>query len=166
MQGFVGRRWLDDPVLVKRQSLTRLEILRSSESPKVPSLDLSNYTAGTDRKRFEKHGTKFIAKPKYRRQYQLFNVVNVNTVISDEEDKIQEWLSPLKPHQRHQGVQADRLDGVGDWFLETSEFRKWSNGGNGSFERVLFCSGGPGVGKTYLWWGHPTFGKGKESRYH
>jgi len=48
-------------------------------------------------------------------------------------------------------VRADRLDSVGDWFLATSEFRKWSNEEDGSCERVLFCSGGPGVGKTYLW---------------
>ena len=79
------------------------------------------------------------------------NVINVNTGISDEDNLIREWLSPLKPQQRHQGVRADRLDGVGDWFLETSEFRKWSNGEDGSPERVLLCSGGPGVGKTYLW---------------
>ena len=79
------------------------------------------------------------------------HVVNVNTAISDDENQIREWLSPLKPHQRHQGVRADRLDGVGDWFLETSEFRKWSNGNHGSLGGVLFCSGGPGVGKTYLW---------------
>ena len=83
------------------------------------------------------------------------HVVNVNTVvntvISDEEDQIREWLSPLKPQQRHQSVRADRLDGVGDWFLDAGEFRKWSNGDDGSLERVLFCSGGPGVGKTYLW---------------
>ena len=78
------------------------------------------------------------------------NVINVNTGISDEDNQIREWLSPLKPRQRHQDVRADRLDGVGDWFLETSEFRKWSNG-DGSLGRVLFCSGGPGVGKTYLW---------------
>ena len=76
------------------------------------------------------------------------NIINVNTGTHDEDNQIREWLSPLKPHQRHQGVRAERLDGVGDWFPETSVFRNWSEG---SQERVLFCSGGPGVGKTYLW---------------
>ena len=79
------------------------------------------------------------------------NFINVNTVRSDEDNLIREWLSPLKPHQRHQDVQAERLGGVGDWFLETSEYRKWSKGEDGFIERVLFCSGGPGVGKTFLW---------------
>ena len=79
------------------------------------------------------------------------NVINVNTGISDEDNQVREWLSPLKPQQRHQDVRSDRLDGVGDWFLETSEFRRWSNREDESRERVLFCSGGPGVGKTYLW---------------
>ena len=77
--------------------------------------------------------------------------MHVNPRISDEDNQIREWLSPLKPQQRHQGVRDERLGGVGDWFLETSEFRKWSDGDDGSLERVLFCSGGPGVGKTYLW---------------
>ena len=79
------------------------------------------------------------------------NVINVNTGISDEENQIREWLSPLKPQQRHQGVRAERLDGVGDWFLGTREFQRWSDEGDRSSGRVLFCSGGPGVGKTYLW---------------
>jgi hypothetical protein len=35
------------------------------------------------------------------------------------------WLSPLEPNNRHQGVRTDRFDGVGDWLLETSEFREW-----------------------------------------
>jgi len=79
------------------------------------------------------------------------NVINVNTVLPGEENQIREWLSPLKPQQRHQGVRAERLDCVGDWFFGTSEFQKWSGGGDGFVEQVLFCSGGPGVGKTYLW---------------
>ena len=80
-----------------------------------------------------------------------FNTINVNTVISDDDNQIGEWLSPLKPHQRHKDVRAERLDDVGDWFLETREFRRWSSGKDESIERVLFCSGGPGVGKTFLW---------------
>ena len=80
-----------------------------------------------------------------------FNTFNVNTGTLDEDNQIREWLSPLKPHQRHQDVRAERLDSVGDWILETSEFQKWSKGEDGSPEGVLLCSGGPGVGKTYLW---------------
>ena len=94
------------------------------------------------------------------------NFINVSTVISDEDNQIREWLSPLKPQERHKSVRADRFDGVGDWFLETNEFRKWSNEEDGSFERVLFCSGGPGVGKTYLWQEHPSSAIGKEGRCH
>jgi len=78
-------------------------------------------------------------------------VISTNTGTPGESGRIQEWLSPLNPMQRHQEVRANRLDGMGDWFLETGEFRKWSNEEDGPFERVLFCSGDPGVGKTYLW---------------
>ena len=75
-----------------------------------------------------------------------------NNIIykSDEDAQILRWLSPLEPNNRHQGVRTDRLDGVGDWFLETSEFREWRGGEGGADKAVLFCSGNPGVGKTYL----------------
>ena len=73
-----------------------------------------------------------------------------NFYSSDEEAQIMRWLSPLEPNNRHQGVRTDRLDGVGDWFLETGEFREWRDGEGGADKAVLFCSGNPGVGKTYL----------------
>jgi len=60
------------------------------------------------------------------------------------------WLSPLEPNTRHQGVRTDRFDGAGGWLLDTSEFREWRRGEGGANEAVLFCSGNPGVGKTYL----------------
>ena len=69
---------------------------------------------------------------------------------SDEDVQIMCWLSPLEPNNRHQSVRTDRFDGVGDWFLETSEFREWRGSGGGANKAVLFCSGNPGVGKTYL----------------
>jgi len=68
----------------------------------------------------------------------------------DEDAQIMRWLSPLEPKDRHQSVRTDRLDGVGDWFLETSEFREWRSNEGGADKAVLFCSGNPGVGKTYL----------------
>ena len=72
------------------------------------------------------------------------------TYKSDEDVQIMRWLSPLEPNKRHQGVRNDRFDGVGDWLLETSQFREWKGGEGGADKAVLFCSGNPGVGKTYL----------------
>jgi len=69
---------------------------------------------------------------------------------SDKDARIMHWHSPLEPSNRHQGVRADRLDGVGNWLLETREFREWMESDGGADKAVLFCSGNPGVGKTYL----------------
>ena len=78
-----------------------------------------------------------------------FNVVSTNTEM-DERRQIMQWLSPLEPQKRHQDVRANRHDGIGNWVLETNEFRKWSGAEDGCVEPVLFCDGNPGVGKTYL----------------
>jgi len=77
---------------------------------------------------------------------------NTHTTVykSDEDRDIMRWLSPLDPNNRHQGVRTDRLAGVGDWLLGTSEFREWRKSEGGADQAVLFCSGNPGVGKTYL----------------
>ena len=78
------------------------------------------------------------------------NIVNVNKVIADENPEIMQWLSPLDPRRRHQDVRIDRLDGVGNWLLETNEFREWRSSEGRADKAVLFCYGDPGVGKTYL----------------
>ena len=75
---------------------------------------------------------------------------NSNFYRSDEDTQIMCWLSPLEPSKRHQGVRIDRFDSIGDWVLETKEFREWRGGEGGADKAVLFCSGNPGVGKTYL----------------
>jgi len=46
------------------------------------------------------------------------NVVNLITEADAEGRQILQWLSPLEPQQRHQGVRIDRLDGVGNWLLK------------------------------------------------
>ena len=69
---------------------------------------------------------------------------------SDKDAEIMRWLSPLEPHNRHQSVRTDRFGGMGGWLLEVQEFREWRSGEGGAENAVLFCSGNPGVGKTYL----------------
>ena len=78
------------------------------------------------------------------------NTVNVNNIVTDESREIMQWLSPLNPRGRHHDVRTDRVDGVGNWLLETNEFREWRSNEGGADKAVLFCYGGPGVGKTYL----------------
>ena len=46
-------------------------------------------------------------------------------------------------------MRTERFDGIGDWVLETKEWRE-KTGSAGVDKAVLFCSGNPGVGKTYL----------------
>jgi len=80
------------------------------------------------------------------------NTINntVNITEGDAEHQIMRWLSPLEPQQRHQGVRTDRLDSVGNWVLETNEFRIWRDAEDGCVAPALFCYGNPGVGKTYV----------------
>ena len=78
------------------------------------------------------------------------NSFTVNKVIADENPEIMQWLSPLNPRGRHHDVRTERVDGVGSWLLETNEFREWRSKEGGADKAVLFCCGGPGVGKTHL----------------
>ena len=49
----------------------------------------------------------------------------------DEDAQIMLWLSLLEINSRHQAVRTSRFVGVGDWLLETSEFREWRGGQDG-----------------------------------
>ena len=82
--------------------------------------------------------------------YNNTSIFNITEGPDAERHQILQWLSPLEPQQRHEGVRTGRLDSVGNWILETNEFRKWSDTENSCVEPVLFCYGNPGVGKTYL----------------
>lgn len=79
------------------------------------------------------------------------NIVgSFNTYRSDDDAQIMRWLSPLEPNIRHQDVRTRRFGSIGGWLLETSEFREWRGREGAADKGVLFCSGNPGVGKTYL----------------
>ena len=85
---------------------------------------------------------------------QLFsnNINSLNTTINfavaDDRSNILAWLSPLDPKLRHQDIRDRRVEDVGEWFLQTEEFRSWNAGGGGEFDNSVY--GDPGVGKTFI----------------
>ena len=91
--------------------------------------------------------------------FNSFNVSNsITFAATDDEPEILAWLSPLEPQVRHQDICEQRVDNVGNWLLETKEFRGWYNVGEngGSDHAILFCYGEPGVGKSYIWYERPS----------
>ena len=82
--------------------------------------------------------------------YTAVSVSNKFTV-ADDQSNILAWLSPLDPKSRHQDIQDRRIESLGEWLLQTDEFRSWhASSGEGGSDAVLFCYGNPGVGKTYI----------------
>jgi len=88
-----------------------------------------------------------------------FNTISLNNVCiadssggAEERAEILKWLSPLEPWTRHDDIRVNRVEHVGDWLLETEEYRNWFDGirDGGSDNSALFCYGDPGVGKTYI----------------
>ena len=84
-----------------------------------------------------------------------FNQTNSNNTITniaygDERAKLLNWLSPLQPRVRHNDVRGRRQDGIGEWLLQTDKFPRWRDGEGEFGKATLFCSGNPGVGKTFL----------------
>jgi len=80
------------------------------------------------------------------------NTTYINSTAADDRPNILAWLSPLDPKLRHQDIRDRRIEGVGEWVLQTEEFRAWSDVSEDgkSDNGVLFCYGNPGVGKTYI----------------
>ena len=81
-----------------------------------------------------------------------FNNVWNNCTVANEKPEILAWLPPLEPQRRHKDIRTRRVDEVGDWLLQTEEYRNWSGGiRDGKTDgSALFCYGGPGAGKTYI----------------
>jgi len=81
-----------------------------------------------------------------------FNTTYINTTVADERPSILAWLSPLDAKLRHQDIRDRRVGNIGEWVLQTEEFRGWyaGSGGGEPDNSFLFCYGDPGVGKTYI----------------
>ena len=81
-----------------------------------------------------------------------YNNVWNNCTIADDRSQLLAWLSPLEPKLRHQDIRERRVENVGEWLMQTEEFRSWHDcSGEGEDDKeVLFCYGAPGVGKTFI----------------
>ena len=84
------------------------------------------------------------------------NINSFNTAYSSAftggRSQLLTWLSPLEPGLRHRYIQGRRVENVGEWVLQTEEFKNWcaSSVARESHNVVLFCYGGLGVGKTFI----------------
>jgi len=81
-----------------------------------------------------------------------FNTVWNNYIVTDDRAQLLTWLSPLEPNLRHRDIRERRVSDVGEWMIQGEEFRRWCRlDGEGEGDKaVLFCSGNPGVGKTFI----------------
>ena len=88
----------------------------------------------------------------FSNNYNSFNTTYISPTAADDRPNILAWLSPLDPKLRHQDIRDRRVENVGEWVLQTEEFRSWCTGSEEgeSDKAVLFCYGNPGVGKTYI----------------
>ena len=56
-----------------------------------------------------------------------FNVSNYT--VTDDRSQLLAWLSPLEPRLRHRDIQERRVNNIGEWLMQTEEFRSrhdWS----------------------------------------
>jgi hypothetical protein len=58
-------------------------------------------------------------------------------------------LPPLPYRERHRDLQLRRMEGAGQWILDTPEFVLWREGTRHQ-DNTIWCNGQPGAGKTYL----------------
>jgi len=84
--------------------------------------------------------------------YNTTSTVWNHCTVADDLSPFLTWLSPLDPGLRHWDVQERRVNGVGEWLIQTPEFRKWCglDGEGEGDEAVLFCYGNPGSARHLL----------------
>lgn len=62
------------------------------------------------------------------------------------EQQILDWLSSRQSSYKHHAICSTRIPGTGQWLLDCGRFKSWVDNAN----PILWCTGGPGVGKTVL----------------
>jgi hypothetical protein len=77
----------------------------------------------------------------------LNHSVASRTLLEEQElQAIRKWLSPSNSFAQHTAISSRHCPGTGTIFVESLEFRQWSN----TPKQTLWCKGAPGTGKTYF----------------
>jgi len=120
--------------------------LKNSSSQRTP-LSINNILSGKEIKMSQSFSNNINSL----NNYTAVSVSN-NFTFADGRSSILDWLSPLDPKLQHQDIGDCRVEGVGEWLLQTEEFRSWcsGNGGGESDNAVLFSYEDPGAGKTFI----------------
>jgi len=121
--------------------------LKNSSSQRTPTSIISNILSGKEIRMSQSFSNNINSL----NNYTAVSVSN-NFTFADDRSNILDWLSPLDPKLRHQDIGDRRVRGVGEWLLQTGEFRSWCSGNEGgeSDNAVLFSYGDPGAGKTFI----------------
>jgi hypothetical protein len=57
--------------------------------------------------------------------------------LDDRTEELARWISPLNFNEQHDAAFAKHSKGTGTWFLESSEFKDWTD----DQHKVLWCPG-------------------------
>ncbi|TEY45515.1 hypothetical protein BOTCAL_0330g00100 [Botryotinia calthae] len=75
---------------------------------------------------------------------------SVDAIITQQMDKeslkVLKWLSAIDCHSKQREILSRRQEGTGEWLFKSQEYQNWL----GEKDRLLWCSGSPGAGKTVL----------------
>ncbi|KAF7939835.1 hypothetical protein EAE99_001640 [Botrytis elliptica] len=75
---------------------------------------------------------------------------SVDAIITQQMDKeslkVLKWLSAIDCHSKQREILSRRQEGTGEWLFKSQEYQNWLGGK----DRLLWCSGSPGAGKTVL----------------
>jgi hypothetical protein len=65
-------------------------------------------------------------------------VAPVTDVVLAKREQILSWIFPDDFRQRHRVISANRVEGTGEWFLNTEKYKSWIEG---TTSNLLFCHG-------------------------
>ncbi|KAJ8059723.1 hypothetical protein OCU04_011368 [Sclerotinia nivalis] len=66
--------------------------------------------------------------------------------MDKESIQVLKWLSTIDCHSKQREILSRRHEGTGEWLFESQKYQDWLDGK----DRLLWCSGSPGAGKTVL----------------